>query len=242
MTVARVLLIVEGSTDAAAAQQLLDRALVESEDWVEPALLTSLREYVRPDGLSTFLPWTKVKSFAQEQDCRVRPQMVHGNFGGKHGPDAVQARWGRIATVASRADATVWLRDADNQPERAEPLVSVEADPPCPFAWGVAVPTIEAWLVGCFVPGTSQEEVSLTQLRMELPFDPVTKPERLSPTGGRHPAKKIAAQLGLDNPDRRAEALDGPLDRIRRCASNAGLPDFISRLEQVALAIVRLRH
>lgn len=66
MTAAKVLLIVEGRTDAAVAQQLLDRALIESEDWVEPELLTSLREYVRPDGLETFLPWREVKRFAQE--------------------------------------------------------------------------------------------------------------------------------------------------------------------------------
>lgn len=241
MTVARILLIVEGSTDAALAQQLLDRALLETEDWVESELLATLREYLRPDGLEGFLPWTEVKSFAQNSDRRVNPRMVHGNFGGKHGPDAVQARWGRIATVVSRADAAVWLRDADRQPERAEPLRDVATEPPCPLAWGVPVPMIEAWLVGCFAPNTPQEQASLTELRRNLPFDPIAKPERLSPTGGKHPAKKVAAQLGLDNAPRRTDALRGPLDRLRSCAANAGLPDFIFRLEQVALAIVRLR-
>ena len=209
MTVARVLLIVEGATDHHVATMLFERALVESNEWIEPEFLDALREYVSPDGQVSYLAWRRVREFAQASDPKVRPRAVHGGFGAGKGPDRVAARWARIATRVSGATVGIWLRDADKQPERSDALRVESEGASCVVAWGCAVPMIEAWLIGCFAPRTEEETSRLRQLRSELGFDPVAVPHRLSPTGGSRPAKAVAAQLGLDERERREDVLAG---------------------------------
>ncbi len=236
MSAARVLVIVEGSSDAEFAIKLFDRALVDEESWIEPDLLDSLRSFVLSDLDRPYVRWDKLREFVQDLDPRVKPRAVHGGFGGARGPDDVAARWARLAGVATDAHASLWLRDADQQPERAKALEREANEAACFVAWGCAVPMLEAWLLGCLA---ANEEAPNPTSQTPLPFDPIEQPHRLSATGGKHPAKQIASEFGLDDPVRRRDVLDAPLDALERCATEAGFPDFLGRIRQAAQLVAR---
>lgn len=69
-----------------------------------------------------------------------------------------------------------------------------------------------------------------------MSFGPISNPERLTATGGKHPAKKIAAQLHIDA-DRARECLQRTPDDLRTRATKCGLPEFIDELTNLVQAV-----
>ena len=64
---------------------------------------------------------------------------------------------------------------------------------------------LEAWPLGCLA---ANDEAPNPASQTPLPFDPIEHPHRLSATGGKHPAKRIASEFGLYDLVRCRDVLD----------------------------------
>lgn len=232
-----ICLIVEARADAEAARCLVDRSIAEAVDWIDEALLGSYRAWTGIEPGTDFSAWTTVSNLAREHRIQVL-----GHFDGKPGhPDSRSAAKAlKLLAKFGFPDAVVFVRDADDQPERRAGLNQARSQTPdLPVVVGVAIPEREAWLLAGFIPTNDDERARLTQSRKRLGFDPTQRPQELRGEGKRS-AKRALQELSLGDRTREADCLQTTaLDALRHSGSKCGLADFLDEIDVRLLPLFR---
>lgn len=216
-----------------AVTHLVDRRLADSVSWAAD-ILEHVRGWISDDGDH---PWFALK--AARERARTLRLPIHGHFGDRPGlPDAVSVRAQLLYLAALKRrgtpiDAVLLVRDLDHRPERLDGMLQAIGASRWPFAVlvGWCEPEIEAWKIGCFLPGDAAEHERLTTVRRKLSFCPATEPERLTSTArdSARDAKKIAREL-FDEA-RGWRCLDLPFEVLRDRGRSTGLAGFLDEVD-----------
>ncbi len=240
--------ICEAPADRTIVQELVDRTVVESVEWVD-GVLDAMRTWyasVTANGESWILEWKSISSLAKLLNIKI-----HGHFDGKPGePDAAIAR--RAVLVLQRViepDAVFLIRDADNQAIRRKGLEQARqhfSSHPVRIVIGLANAEREAWVLAGFVPVGDAEESRVRIERQNLGFDPIVHSEKLtagSDDTAKKSPKRVLKYLSNDSREREAECWrTTSLNTLKDHGKENGLNDFLEEVEALVVPLFTGRN
>lgn len=234
----RIAIACEDHRHFAVITRLIDAQLVAACDWLG-GIVGHCRTW---HGLDDSRPWYK---FDRSDAYDLRPIAVGGikipRFGFIAGqplqPEA--SMWRKVLLMFChgnpRPDAVVLVRDMDGYDDRYRGMLQVRDGLPWPFPVIIAAaqPEIEAWEIAGFVARTENERLDLTELHLELGFDPTRDSHRLTSHPNQAPtdAKRVLARLCNDDTERRDECL-ADLGVLRSQGGANGLFAFLNEISQ----------
>jgi hypothetical protein len=236
------LLVGEDESDALKIAVLVDRVLAAHVEWLDEALLPSVRRYRGIDETRraehrcgdtdeplSFTKWTDLKD-------RVVPKLLRPGLGG-HGVAALKAIVCAREECSPPADAVILVRDSDGRPEVAAEMDAARLRvPDAVVCIAVPHPEVEAWQLHGFEPADAEETTRLESEKRTLGFDPRTDGHRLNPGREHRPedgrpvktsTKRVLKALTGDSEQRQLGCLRAaPLDRLEQRGASTGLADF----------------
>lgn len=234
-------LVVEAPADGRTTTTIVDRCLLDRIDWLDAEHLDHLRSWRGIEQGTGFTEWTHAKRLA-----RVNRVTAPGFFNGDPGKEDARAARRALLLFAKfgMPDLVMFVRDADEKPERKDGLEQARNDTSASdrIVIGVAVPEREAWIIGGFAPRDDHEHSKLAGERQRLGFDPTQQPHELRGNGKRS-AKTALTNLTDNEPEREHRCLvDPPLAELRERGEHTGLAAFIDEIEERVVTVVEGRR
>lgn len=149
----------EGPTDHRYVLPLVERALVDAQDWLESIVGTQALIWRGLESGEPYLAWSQVKARA-----RGRRIKVHGKFRGFTAEASTAYKAFKLFALEGSAwDAVLVLRDTDHDMQRHPSLGAARQIEPWPFVLvlGVQHPCLECWQIAGFEPCDARERALL---------------------------------------------------------------------------------
>lgn len=227
-----VVVVVEDAPDALIACHLADRVILEEgPEWIDSAIIDSLRSWVGLEPGSSYTKWTKAKEMHKEGSS---PRYL-GHINGKpQGVEYAECRRAIHLTNKYRkaAKAVLLIKDLDNHPERREGMVQArDTTKGITIIIATPNPEREAWVLNGFEPRTQNEENELESVRREIRFDPCLKAEKLGGAPDRDP-KKTLDRLTNGRPERKEECwTQTSLSTLRTRGEKTHLREYLDEVK-----------
>ncbi|ATB44995.1 hypothetical protein [Corallococcus macrosporus] len=230
--------VCEARADQLTACMIANRVIDEHVDWVAPEFRDT---FYRWRGVSAspddrFVRWQKVR---EESALRgIKP--IFGRFGGESGkPDALMTRQALLlfASLDSRPDAVVLVRDSDGDPSRRDGLEQARSTHAWPFKVVIALaePKREAWVLSGFEPQNPDESARHQRLKARLSIDPLVRSHELDARehGAKTDIKRALTELTQDDWNREQQCIEeSPLELLKQRGERNGLAAFMKEIRE----------